>query len=69
MADAALASLQASLESNRRALEVREAENAKLAADHRAAVDELERVYETDKEACDWAGGDVPDSVLRLLCQ
>ena len=69
LADAMLARLNAALEDNRRALEVREAENAKLAADHRTALAELGKVYETDKEACDWAGGDVPDSVLRLLCQ
>ena len=68
-AEAAVAGLRTALEDNRRALETREAENARLAADHRSALAELEKVYETDKEACDWSGGDVPDGVLKLLCQ
>ena len=68
-AEAVIAGMRSALDDNRRALEAREAENARLAADHRSALAELEKVYETDEKACDWAGGDVPDGVLKLLCQ
>jgi peroxiredoxin family protein len=65
---AAMVSLTEDLMANKRALEAREAESRKLAQDRQAALAELERVYSTDKEACDWAESKLPDSVRSALC-
>ena len=69
ISEAAIDRLEADLAANRKALETREAESKRLAQDHQAAVDELARLYETDKESCDWASGKLPDGVYKQLCK
>jgi hypothetical protein len=64
-ADRTLGALMA----GQKALAQRQAENEKLAGERDEALAELEKLYETDNEACDWAAGRVPNSVFDRLCR
>ena len=65
---AAVVSLTEDLMANKRALETREAESRKLAQEHEAVLAELERVYESDLEACEWGAEKLPDGIYSALC-
>jgi hypothetical protein len=69
VSEAVIDRLEADLWANRKALAEREIESRRLADERQAAVAELEKVYSTDQEACDWSSGTVPSSVYDLLCQ
>jgi hypothetical protein len=66
---AAVARMAEDLRANQRALELRRAESELLAKQRQEAVTSLEKIYETDKEACDWSAGLIPDGVYDRLCQ
>jgi Tfp pilus assembly protein PilN len=61
--------LTGDLKANQLALEQRQAETAQLSQERQDAVQSLEKIYETDKEACDWSAGVIPDSVYNQLCK
>jgi Ran GTPase-activating protein (RanGAP) involved in mRNA processing and transport len=50
-------------------LNKRENELKELVKENNEIKEHLERVYEDDKEACNWGSEPVPDAVLKLLCQ
>ena len=55
------------LESNQKALAVREAERTRLQAERQALENKLREVYERDPESRAWADGPCPDGVLDCL--
>jgi hypothetical protein len=61
--------LNQDIKANQLALKQRAAESEALAKERQEAFQSLEKIYETDKEACDWSSGLIPDGVYDQLCQ
>lgn len=59
--------LTAEVEANTKALNAREAEHARLAAEKAALEAKLEEIYELDEETRAWADSPCPDNVLECL--
>ena len=67
ISQAAITRLMEDLSANKQAMAEREFESKELARSHKAALAELERIYSTDKEACDWADSKLPGDVREVL--
>jgi hypothetical protein len=63
----ASAAYAAEAQANRKALEEREAEIARLTAESAALADKFKEAYANDPEAKDWADTALPDSVVGLF--
>jgi predicted nucleic acid-binding Zn-ribbon protein len=68
-ATATIHQLMVDVEYNRKALTQRQEETNRLAQEKSQLQADLEDIYATNKEACDWGNSTIPDSIYNKLCQ